>query len=246
MPIRTQPKRKNFVSVILGTYNEKENITRLIPLIESIFRQNEIRGEIVVVDDNSPDGTSNLVRKFGRKYGNVRLLWRPKKMGHASSLIDGYKFARGDVIMTMDVDFSHDATQIPKFLNEIDKGYDLVVGSRFMRDGGYEVKSFQTFKKKTISSLGNMLIRFLSGVPVHDFTNSMRAVRRKVIDNINIESKTNSFFFEFIIKTYRKGFRIKEIPIYFKDRVAGTSKLKLGKQAFKALVDLVKFTVLTR
>jgi len=186
------------------------------------------------------------VRKFGRKYGNVRLLWRPKKMGHASSLIDGYKFARGDVIMTMDVDFSHDATQIPKFLNEIDKGYDLVVGSRFMRDGGYEVKSFQTFKKKTISSLGNMLIRFLSGVPVHDFTNSMRAVRRKVIDNINIESKTNSFFFEFIIKTYRKGFRIKEIPIYFKDRVAGTSKLKLGKQAFKALVDLVKFTVLTR
>src|SRR3989338_8817847 len=221
MPIRTQPKRKNFVSVILGTYKEKENITRLIPLIESIFRQNEIRGEIVVVDDNSPDGTSNLVRKFDRKYGNVRLLWRPKKMGHASSLIDGYKFARGDVIMTMDVDFSHDATQIPKFLNEIDKAYDLVVGSRFMRDGGYEVKSFQTFK------------------------NSMRAVRRKVIDNINIESKTNSFFFEFIIKTYRKGFRIKEIPIYFKDRVAGTSKLKLGKQAFKALVDLVKFTVLT-
>jgi len=229
------------VSVVLATYNEKENLTKLVPLIEDIFRKERMKGEIIVVDDNSPDGTSNLARKFNRRYHNVRLLWRPRKMGPGSAHWDGYKISKGNIVVGMDVD-SHDPNDIPRFVRKINQGYDLVVNSRFIKGGKYEIKSFQTLKKYIASRSGNILIRFLSGVPIHDFTCSMRAVRKEVIDNIETESKGNSFFMEFIVKAYRKGYRITEIPIVFRDRDIGKSKLKLGKQSFRMLADLWKYT----
>ena len=116
------------VSVVLSTYNEKENLANMVPLIEKIFTKSGIRGEIVVVDDNSPDGTSDVARKFGQEYGNVRLLWRPAKLGPGSAHADGYKFARGDIVVGMDTDFSHDPHDIPRFVAKIKEGYDLVVG----------------------------------------------------------------------------------------------------------------------
>jgi len=235
-------RSSRLISVVMATYNERENLSRLVPIIEKIFKNNKMRGEIVVVDDNSPDGTSDLVKNLNRKYRNVRLLWRPRKMGPGSAHADGYKFSRGDIIFGMDVDFSHDPYDIPKFIRKIDAGYDIVVSSRYIRGGVYEVKSFQTFRKKMASKFGNILISTLSHVPIHDFTSSMRAIRRKVIADVKTKSKGNSFFFEFIIKAHRKGYHITELPIIFKDRIVGTSKLKLGKQSLKALVDLIKYT----
>ena len=229
------------ISIVLATYNEKENLSKFIPTIEKIFKRNKMKGEIVVVDDNSPDGTSNLSRQLNKKYHNIRLLWRPKKMGPGSAHWDGYRFAKGDIIVGMDVD-SHDPYDIPRFVNKINQGYDLVVNSRFIKGGYYEIKSFQTFEKYLASKFGNILIRFLSGVPIHDFTCSMRAVRKEVVKDVHTESKGNSFFMEFIVKAYRKGYRITEIPIKFKDRTVGKSKLKLGRQSFRMLVDLIKYT----
>ena len=228
------------VSVVLGTYNERENLAKLVPTIESVFEENRIDCEIVVVDDNSPDGTSELVRELGMKYGNVRLLWRPEKMGPGSAHADGYRAAKGDIIIGMDTDFSHDPYDIPRFLAKIDEGYDVVQASRYIEGGTYEVNSFQTWKKKMASKFGNVLIAFLSRVPLHDFTTSFRAVRRVVVENVKTESSGNSFFMEFLVKAHRNGYRLIEIPIVFRDRVIGKSKLKLGRQSFRMLRDLAE------
>lgn len=228
------------VSIVLGTYNERENLSKLVPTIEDIFEENRIHGEIVVVDDNSPDGTSELVKELGEKYGNVRLLWRPEKMGPGSAHADGYKAAKGDIIIGMDTDFSHDPYDIPKFLGKIEEGYDFVQASRYIQGGTYEVNSFQTWKKKMASRFGNMLVAFLLRVPAHDFTTSFRAMRRVVVENVQTQSTGNSFFMEFLVKAYRKGYRLIEVPIIFKDRILGKSKLKLGRQSLKMLMDLVK------
>ncbi len=239
MPSRNRAK---LVSVVLSTYNERENLSKLVPLIERILKQHRIRGEIVVVDDNSPDGTSDLVREFGKEYGNVRLLWRPAKMGPGSAQADGYKFAKGNIIVGMDTDFSHSPHDIPRFVAKIEEGYDLVAGSRYIRGGKYEVKSFQTLKKSIASRLGNVLIFILSRVPLHDFTTALRAIRREVIKHVETESKGNSFFMEFIVKAYWRGYRTTEIPIVFRDRVIGKSKLHLGMQSFRMLADLVRLS----
>ena len=229
------------VSVVLSTYNERENLAKLVPIIEKVFAKNGIKGEIVVVDDNSPDGTSELAKQLGREYGNVRLLWRPAKLGPGSAHADGYRFAAGDIIVGMDTDFSHSPYDIPRFVAKIREGFDVVVGCRYVKGGQYEVKSFQTLKKSVASRLGNILIGVLSGVPVHDFTTALRGIRRDVVQNIRTDSKGNSFFMEFIVKSYRKGYRMTELPIVFRDRVAGKSKLSLGKQSFKMIFDLLHF-----
>jgi dolichol-phosphate mannosyltransferase len=230
------------VSVVLSTYNERENLAKLVPIIENVFTKNGIRGEIVVVDDNSPDGTSEIAKELGLKFGNVRLLWRPGKLGPGSAHADGYKFAEGEIIVGMDTDFSHSPYDIPRFVEKVREGFDLVVGCRYADGGTYEVKSFQTLKKSVASRLGNILIHLLSGVPVHDFTTALRGIRREVVQNVTTESKGNSFFMEFVVKSYREGYRVTELPIVFRDRVAGKSKLSLGKQSFKMLFDLLSLS----
>jgi len=232
--------KQQLISIILGTYNEKENLANLVPRIENTLKKNNLKGEIVVVDDTSPDGTWKVARQLNRKYHNIRLLLRPRKMGPGSAHADGYRFSRGDIVVGMDVD-SHAPEDIVRFVKKINEGYDLVISSRFIKGGKYEVKSFKTFRKKTFSVLGNLLINTLSGIRIHDFTNSLRAIRREVINNVKTESRTNSFFIEFIIKASRKGYKITEIPIVFKDRVSGKSKLDVEKQSFLTLRDLFKF-----
>ncbi len=237
---RTETK---LVSVVLSTYNEKENLAKLVPIIEGVFQSNGIDGEIVVVDDNSPDGTSDLARELGRKYGNLRLLWRPAKMGPGSAHADGYKFANGEIIVGMDTDLSHNPLDIPRFLGKVAEGFDVVVASRYIDGGQYEANSFKTWRKKMASRVGNVLIHHLSRVPIHDFTNSLRAIRRGIVQDVETESSGNSFFMEFIVKAYRKGYKITEIPIAFKDRALGKSKLNLGRQSMKILADLVRLSL---
>jgi len=228
------------VSVVLGTYNESDNIAKLIPALESLFRDKQIDGEIVVVDDSSPDGTGDVVRRLASEYGNVRLFSRPQKLGPGSAHAEGYKHALGNVIIGMDTDFSHDPADIPRFIAKLGEGYDLVQASRYVEGGAYEVKSLQTLRKSIASRVGNILVRFVTRVPIHDFTTSYRAMRSRVVQEVVTESAGNSFFMEFIVKAYRGGFNMVEIPIVFKDRVVGKSKLKLGKQSFVMLKELMQ------
>jgi dolichol-phosphate mannosyltransferase len=231
------------ISVVLGTYNEADNITRLIPLIESMFKAENLNGEIVVVDDSSPDGTAEIIRRFESEYDNIRLFSRPEKLGHGSAIAEGYRHTQGDVVFSMDTDFSHDPADIPRFIAKINEGFDFVQASRYVRGGSYEVKSYETLKKNVASRVGNVLVRVLTGVPLHDFTTSFRAVRREVVLKVMTESAGNSFFMEFAVRAYRMGFKLAEIPIVFKDRVSGKSKLKLGKQSFTMLKELLKLSL---
>lgn len=231
------------ISVVLGTYNEADNITRLIPLIESMFKAENLNGEIVVVDDSSPDGTAETIRRFESEYDNIRLFSRPGKLGHGSAIAEGYRHTQGDVVFSMDTDFSHDPADIPRFIAKINEGFDFVQASRYVRGGSYEVKSYETLKKNVASRVGNVLVRVLTGVPLHDFTTSFRAVRREVVLKVMTESAGNSFFMEFAVRAYRMGFKLAEIPIVFKDRVSGKSKLKLGKQSFTMLKELLKLSL---
>ena len=231
------------ITVVLGTYNEAENITKLVPLIQSIFQTEKLDGEIIVVDDSSPDGTGEIIHRFESEYHNVKLFSRPEKLGHGSAIVEGYRKASGDIIFSMDTDFSHDPADIPRFIAKLNEGYDFVQASRYVRGGSYEVSSFETWKKNVASKIGNVLARTLTGVPLHDFTTSYRAVRREVVEKVATESAGNSFFLEFAVKAHRNGFKLTEIPIIFKDRVSGKSKLKLGKQSSNMLKELLKLSL---
>ena len=154
-------------SIVVPTYNEAGGIERLIVTLSDVFAKNMLDGEIVVVDDNSPDGTGDIVERLaGEKYP-VRCLHRPGKMGLSSGVIDGWKFARAesDALGAMDADFSHDATIIPKMVHALSNGYDLAIGSRYVAGGGIEDWPVQ---RKLTSLVAIALAKPLTAV--HDIT----------------------------------------------------------------------------
>jgi len=229
------------ISVVLPTYNEKDNISKLIDMIEEVFEKNKIDGEILVIDDNSPDGTAKTVRDLKKKYDNITVFVRKDERGVGTAHIFGYKHAKGDIIIAMDCDLSHDPRQIPQFLKKIDESYDIVLGSRHIEGSYYEKKKFGTIIKYLTSRIGNILTFLISNVPIHDFSNGYRAIKRDVVKHIKTESIENSLLMEFILKAYKKGYRLTEIPVTFFDRKKGRSKLKLGKQSIRFFLDVFKF-----
>lgn len=229
------------ISVVIPTYNEKDNIGILIDNIEAVFKKNKLSGEIIIVDDNSPDGTGDVINNRNKKYENVRLITRNERgVGTAHYL--GYKKSNGDLVIAMDSDLSHDPEQIPEFIKKIGEGYDIVIGSRHIKGSRYEKVARKTFLKYLTSRIGNILSTTISGVKIHDFTNGYRAIRKEVINQSSYpDSNGNAFLMEFIVKAHKRGFRITEIPTTFKDRVAGKSKLKLGRQAGLYFLKLLKY-----
>jgi len=235
------PNNGNMISVVLPTYNERENILKLIEHIENVVKRNKLKSEIVVVDDSSPDGTAAAVKALNKNYGNIRVLIRKKKLGVGSAHMFGYQHSNGDVIIAMDTDLSHDPEQIIAMIEKMNEGYDIVAGSRHMKGSYYERKTPETRRKYIASKYGNMLTTFLSGVPIHDFTNGFRAIRKYVVKNVETESTGNSFLMEFLVKAHKKGYRVTEIPVTFKDRKFGHSKLQLEKESLKYIRDLLKY-----
>lgn len=211
--------------IIIPTYNERQNIE---PLFETIFTvSNDVH--ILVVDDNSPDKTYELVEELqqSRYLDKVFLIKRTGKLGLGTAYVAGFKWALShgyDYIMEMDADFSHDPVYINDFLREI-KIADLVIGSRYVPGGG--VVNWGV-GRKFISRGGSLYSRTILGLPLHDITGGYKCFRREVLENINLDSiKSNGYSFqvEMNYRTYLKGFRIKEIPIIFEDRRVGQSKM---------------------
>ena len=150
------------LSIILPTYNEKKNISIIVPQLEAMCKKHKISCEILVVDDSSPDGTAEEAKRQNKKYKNVRAIVRPEKQGIGAALHRGYDFAKGDLILSMDSDLSLDNEDIQKLINLMEeKGYDLVVGSRHLQGGGYEKRYLKTIVKSVMSTGGNLFIRDL-------------------------------------------------------------------------------------
>ena len=209
--------------IVVPTYNEYENVERLTGEIHRFQPQ----VNILFVDDNSPDGTSDLIKKIQRENSNIYLLERQGKMGLGSAYIAGFKFAleKGfEYIFEMDADFSHDPKEIPNFLEAIELN-DLVLGSRYIK--GVNVVNWP-LKRLLLSYFANMYTRIITGISVRDSTGGFKCFRRQVLEDIdlnNIKSNGYAFQIEINFKAWKKGFRLKEIPIIFIDRVFGQSKL---------------------
>jgi len=209
--------------IIIPTYNELENLPRLLP--EVLSKEEGIH--ILIVDDNSPDGTAAFVENEMKNNNRIHLIKRPSKQGLGTAYIAGFKFAiqNGyDFIFEMDADFSHDPKEIPRFLDEI-KSSDVVLGSRYIN--GVNVINWP-MRRLLLSSFANLYTRFITGMPVHDATGGYKCFRRKVLEAINLEKVTSNgyaFQIEMSFKAWKKGFKVKEIPIIFVDRVKGKSKM---------------------
>lgn len=227
------------VLVIIPTYNEKENIQELVKSISKL----PFYLDILIVDDNSPDGTGEIADLLSAKYNNVKVTHRKAKLGLGTAYIEGFKFAMNNgygYVMTMDSDFSHDPKYIPDFL-KIREDCDIIIGSRYIRNGGVENWSIV---RKIISVTANTLARILLGLKNKDCTAGFRLYNTKVLKNKdileNFHSNGYSFLLEILYKCKQRGFTAKEIPIIYNDRRVGVSKIS-RIEIFKAIHTLIKF-----
>jgi dolichol-phosphate mannosyltransferase len=221
--------------VIIPTYNELENIPRIIP---AVLSQDESIN-ILIVDDGSPDGTASYVKEQMKINNRIHILEREKKMGLGTAYIAGFKYAlqnNYDFIFEMDADFSHDPNELKNFLMAI-KENDLVLGSRYIN--GVRVLNWP-MARLLLSFFASVYTRIITGMPIKDATGGFKCFRRKVLESIDLDKvKSNGYSFqiEMTFKAYCKGFRIKEIPIVFIDREKGKSKM--SKKIVREAVTMV-------
>ncbi|MBO5145411.1 MAG: polyprenol monophosphomannose synthase [Lachnospiraceae bacterium] len=219
------------VCIVIPTYNERKNILKLIPEINEIFNVNNIDGQILIIDDNSPDGTWDLAKKY-EKENYCKLLRRKSKQGLGTAYKQGFMYALKngyDVIFEMDADYSHDPNYIPQMLSKINEGYDMVVGSR-LEDGGKRVE--YPLHRTVVSNVANEIIKLFLHIPERDVTTGYRAFRKEVLEKIDVktlESKGFEFQLETLFKANIKGFKITHIPIIFRQRVYGNSKMSINE-----------------
>ncbi len=194
---------------------------------------------ILVVDDNSPDGTGNFVKELTQKDSNVHLIQRSGKMGLGTAYVAGFKYMidkKYDLAIQMDADFSHDPKEIKRFLEEIENA-DLIIGSRYIT--GVNVINWP-MQRLLLSYFANIYTKIVTGLPLKDATGGFKCFRREVLEAINlnkIHSNGYSFQIEMNYKVWKRGFRIKEVPIIFTDRVEGTSKM--SKKVVREAVTMV-------
>lgn len=210
--------------VIIPTYNERENITRIIP---AVLSQNPAI-DVLVVDDGSPDGTGAIVDGIAAQNPRVHVLHRSGKLGLGTAYVAGFRWALErdyELIMEMDADFSHSPEALPSFLEAI-KSADLVLGSRY-QNGQINVVNWP-MARLFLSYSANIYARHVTGLQVFDATGGFKCFRRRVLEAIDLgDVKSNGYAFqiEMTYRAWKKGFRIVEIPIVFYDRTEGASKM---------------------
>lgn len=210
--------------VIVPTYNERDNLPRLVPSVLS----RDPRLEILVVDDGSPDGTGALADEIAASEPRVHVLHRSSKLGLGTAYITGFRWGleRGyDVLFEMDADFSHDPAHLPQFLHAIEE-YDVVLGSRYLH-GRVTVVNWP-IARLLLSYFANVYARWVTGLPIADATGGFKCFRREVLASIpleRVESNGYSFQIEMSFRAWKKGYRLGEIPIMFVDRDLGESKM---------------------
>ena len=223
--------------IVIPTYNEIENIDSIIHSIFSFSPQ----AHILIIDDNSPDGTAAVVEKIAEHNSSLHILRRAGKQGGASAFLEGFAWGikNGyDTLLAMDADFSHDPKYIPQMIREIENA-DLVIGSRNVHGGRIENR---TLIRNVITTCGSLYCRTILKCPIKDFTGGYNMWRSTTLEKIGLKSIVSrgySFQIEMKYKAYRKGCRIVEIPIVFPDRKRGQSKMS-GSFLFKALGDVWK------
>jgi dolichol-phosphate mannosyltransferase len=222
--------------LVLPTYNEAENLERIVEAATRSLAAASPEHRLLVVDDNSPDGTGDIADRLAAERDDVEVLHRPGKEGLGRAYLAGFQRALdagADLVLEMDADFSHDPADIPRLI-EAAADADLAVGSRYMPGGGVEGWAWH---RELLSRGGCLYARVLLSVPVRDLTGGFKCFRREVLETLDlseIHADGYGFQIEMTYKAIRAGFRVKEVPITFRDRVAGTSKMH-GRIAIEAV-----------
>jgi dolichol-phosphate mannosyltransferase len=223
--------------IIIPTYNEYDNLRPLLDAISSSAPS----CDILIVDDNSPDGTGRLADEIHEQDPRIHVLHRAGKLGLGTAYVAGFKYSieqKYDAAFEMDADFSHDPKYLPDFLKAIENS-DLVIGSRYIPGGSTPNWSFS---RRCISGFGNIFARTMLGIPVQDCTAGFRCYRREVLESIDVDtlqSQGYAFQVELAYRVMKQGFKITEIPITFMDRRVGTSKMS-QKIVFEAFTFVVR------
>ena len=228
------------VVVVLPTYNERENIAPLVDALQSVFPVMGHDMGILIVDDNSPDGTAEVVRALQTRYENLHLS-EGKKAGLGAAYIRGMRLAldvlRADVVFGMDADFSHKPADLPRLMAEIDGGADFVIGSRYVPGGS--VPATWGWRRRLNSRIGNFVARYVAGIyRVRDCTSGFRAIRGTLlrrIDLLQLRVQGYAFLVALLHAATIHGAKVREVPIDFVDRAAGESKLGMR--------DIVEFII---
>ena len=225
---KTLIKSAAFVTVVIPTYNEADNLPTLL---SGLFGLKIPNLHLVVVDDGSPDGTGELAKNLGLELnGTVKVIQRGSKKGLGTAYMEGFKEALlmgSDIIIQMDADLSHELQYVPKFLEALEKS-DVVVGSRYISGGG--VSETWSISRRILSSIGNFGIRIASGVKVQDATSGFKAFRAEALASFNMcqfRSKGFAFQVEVAYACEKRGFIVREHPIVFAERSGGKSKMSL-------------------
>jgi len=217
------------VGIVLPTYCEAQNIEKLIPEIERL----PLNTSILVIDDSSPDGTAEAVKKLQEQFSNLLLLVRPQKLGLGTAITDGFRVFLSlknvpEFVVTMDADYSHQPKDMLRLVSNMSGGYGLVIGSRYCPGG--EIAGW-SFERKIISHGANVLARSLLNLQLHDCTSGFRCYSThfltKAIDCLH--SHTYEIQIETVKQVHAKGFEASEVPILFVNRKRGKSKLTLGE-----------------
>jgi dolichol-phosphate mannosyltransferase len=227
------------ISIIIPTYNERENISKLVPEVFSVLERAGLRGEVIVVDDDSPDKTFDVVKTLSKKY-DAKLVLRKKNKGLSSAVIEGFKHAKGAIVGVMDADFSHPPGSIPDMVKALE-GSELVVGSRHVKGGSIREWSR---RRKLTSRVAMLLARPLTSVkdPVSGFF----FFRRGVISGVKLSPRGFKIGLEIIVKG--KYNKVREVPFVFENRRAGSSKLGSGviKDYLFHVLSLYKYKLFRR
>ena len=215
----------------MPTYNESENIEILC---KKIFRIKKV--DLLIIDDNSPDGTYKIIEKLKLKYKNLFLLKRKKKLGFGSAIREGMNYAlkkKYNALITLDADLSHNPKEIPLFIKNL-RSYDFIAGSRYIKGGGCDYDGYRDI----VSRVANKLCRFFLNMPFNEFTTSFRIYNHKclkVLKKASLKSDGYSSQIEFFFYIYKSGLNCNEIPIKFRQRFKGNSKIPRLEVLYSAL-----------
>jgi dolichol-phosphate mannosyltransferase len=222
----TEPKPKSAACLVLPTYDEAGNIERIV---EAVLAKLPPTARVLIVDDNSPDGTGEIADRIAASEQRVATIHRPNKEGLGPAYIEGFRRALADgaeLVLEMDADFSHDPAYLPRLLEAAQRA-DLVLGSRYVEGGGV---TEWTALRRAISRGGSTYARLVLGLGVRDLTGGFKCFRREVLEAIDLDSirsRGYAFQVELTYRAIQRGFKVVEVPIVFRDRRAGSSKMGL-------------------
>lgn len=222
------------LAILATTYNEKDNIVAFIEAVEQELARLSCQSYLIIADGQSPDGTGEQVTALQAKFPNLKLLTKPKAgIGAAYNEALPYVFdvLNVDVVVTMDADFSHQPQDIAVMVKNLERGADLVIGSRYIAGGS--IPAEWAWYRKVLSGLGNLVVRILFGTwQIHEYTTAFRAFSKELwnrLDKSKLQCSDNTFLPAFVYESYRCQAKIVEVPVDFKERVAGKSKIEIGR-----------------